>query len=302
MRYLLLLLKFLLILSDVAFADVYFKTDFGTDKKNLSTKFQFYGVPFQGISQTPFQRYCDLSQENAEIYLNNKFEMAKIDATAAYHYGTLIGFAPCLEKNLKSAIYYLKIASDKGNGNAAYLLGIIFSKKNDMVMAKKYFIKAARSFHPEANYNYALLESQNFKYINQITISLLKNAASSGNLKAQHDQSIVILKLFLSNKIKLHKSEIIRLSNVFNNVIDTTSDIQLKAKAKQNLHNFISLTKQLVVTQNIKKTKTINNNINKNSHHKHIAKAKENINFARLEQQSMAIFDDYQNFSNNINR
>ena len=298
-----LLLKFLLLLSNLACADVYFKSDLGIDRKFLSSKFQFYGVSFLGINQVPLKRYCTLSKDNAEIYLKNKFQMAKFDATAAYHYGTLIGFAPCLEKDLKRAIHYLKRASDNGNNEAAYLLGLIFLKKNDIIMTKKYFIKAARNFHPEANYNYALLESQKFKYINQLTISLLKNAARSGSLKAQHDQSIVILKLFLNKKIKLQKSELIRLSNVFNNVIDTTSDMQLKVKATQNLNNFISLTQQLVTTQPHKKPKPINNNIHKNTNmNTHITKAKEKINFVHLEQQSMDLFDEYQDFSSNINR
>ncbi len=294
MRIFLILLTIILT-HNIAFADAYIAPRFQSQVQRslFVKKFQLYASPFTEANAYPLRKYCNLPTDKAELYLKTKQEIAQSDALAAYHYGMLIGFAPCLSQETKEASNYLLVAARDGIDDASYLLGLILLKQDNISTAKSYFMYAAKNDHAQASYNYALLSSGNFTVLNNATLDLLKNAAVSGDLKIQHDTIIVALKLFLNKKITLKNTEMIRIENILSAIIEKTHNNHLKEIAVNNLNYLTELKTQSLMNS---QADVINSNDTARiqSHMKSIDTAQ--IDFDAFEEQAIKTFEDYRRF------
>lgn len=273
--------------------------------------FQFHATPFQKINMLPLKKFCALPKLKAKLYLKNKYEVSEFDPLIAYQYGTLIGFAPCIKNNLNLAVKYLKIASENDVAEASFLLGLISLKKHDFINARYFFMKASSSFHSEANYNYALLESYNFKKISQKTVDALDNAASSGDLKSRHDNIVMKLKLFLNGHINLRKTEILHYSNILNKISKSSDNVPLKKIAEENLNLLIKLQPKSISSKENNQVSLLDLNMEKKyNHKKNFNNSKDNhnpieneknhtIDFSSFEKQGIDTFNEYLMFSDN---
>lgn len=298
-----ILLKIFIMFSTMAMADIYLKPNLRTQGQELSQKFSFYNKFSKTVNQAGIKKYCEMPPTLAESYLKELKKTAEVVPLDAYHYGLIVGFAECFKRDLDDASYYLEMASHDDIAEASFAMGIISLERKAVNAAKRYFTLAAKDNHAEAYYNLGLLESKNLKQINKRTIDLLKNASMAGNLKAQHDYAIIMLKLFLNSRIGLQKSEIIHFQNVFNTIISHTNDTALKSKAEKNLENLMTLRTNFIIARNIYSTPTTPTDTKNPAlppKPMPLHKPQKRIVFGKFEEQGLAEFERYIEYENKL--
>lgn len=279
-------------------ADSDIQTNFKTPEEKIlfSQKLRFYGRLYLKPNKRPFEKFCQLENGQATQYLNNKMQMAIKDPISAYHYGALRAFAPCVDKSYIKSTQYLSFASRRGITEASYLLGLLLLKSENNETALRYFQDASENMHPKASYNYALLSSNRFMNISKETVEYIRTASMSGNLKAQHDEAIAAIKLYLNGQKKMSKNEFLRLQNILDNVTERSKISTLSRLAQENselLRDLIAnnMSKQNIIMQAAHHQK------NQNDNEENIKISKKAINYQRLENQGIDKFNDHLDLS-----
>ena len=163
--------------------------------------------------------------------------------------------------NISLALKYLKMASDKNDSTADYLLGDYYKNTKNLKEAKKYFIKASDNNYPQALYEIGMIYSRENK--SRQALDYLQKALNSGieqakyeidrieskyigkvdNIKDLNNDSLKLIndKLNENNVSEQAKSaintalliyqELVKLNNDSKNLIDYSPVITLLSKA-----------------------------------------------------------------------
>ncbi|MFT6072022.1 MAG: hypothetical protein ACJARD_001098 [Alphaproteobacteria bacterium] len=287
----------LFLIQNFAYAGVDLKNTIkiNENSKLMMQQFKFFASPFTKPDLSPLETYCNLPEESAKKYLKNKFKSAQSNYIAAYHYGILIGFAPCIDKKPQQSLRYLMKASRNGITKSSYLVGLLLLKENNLKNAQNYFKQGAQALHPQSAYNYALIASKNLTILDDNIIKYLEIAASDGENFVRHDTAIAQLKHHLTHQKYLKKSEIIRIKGILTDTMVQSNNNRLKILSKNNL----AIIKSLESTINNKQTTKYNQPIYYSSVDiDNINKSKDNQYkklFNSLEKQGLKTFDEYMN-------